>query len=71
MKVKLVAPPLYVMTCSALDKARHPRATLPSPRSCSPLPRPAASARCLGLPLRAVVALRVTACRPMHPPCNP
>jgi hypothetical protein len=71
MKVKLVAPPLYVMTCSALDKARHPRATLPSPRSCSPLPRPAASARCLGLPLRAVAALRVTACRPMHPPCNP
>ena len=47
MKVKLVAPPLYVMTCSALDKARRPRATLPSPRSCSPLPRPAASPRCL------------------------
>ena len=48
MKVKLVAPPLYVMTCSALDKARRPRATPPSPRSCSPLPRPAASPRCLG-----------------------
>jgi hypothetical protein len=36
MKVKLVAPPLYVMTCSALDKAR--RADAAAPRCRSPLP---------------------------------
>ena len=45
IKIKLVAPPLYVMTCSALDKARRPRATLPSPL----LLQPAASPRCLAL----------------------
>ena len=48
MKVKLVAPPLYVMTCSAYDKAR--RADAAAPRCCNPLPRPAAAPRGLDLP---------------------
>ena len=69
MKVKLVAPPLYVMTCSAYDKAR--RADAAAPRCCNPLPRPAAAPRCLDLLRRAVAAQRVTACRPVPPACNP